>query len=418
MIKKFRYLMLLSFWAIFAGFSSMAQERQINFEHDTWKKIAKKAKAENKLIFMDCYTSWCGPCKLMAAEVFTQNAVADFFNSNFVNCKFDMEKGEGLELRKKLPIQFYPTFFLLNSDGTVIHKVVGSSSADEFIQYFTEGKTDNENYSALEKHYQSGERNANFMFKYLRSLRVANEESKETQVATDYFKSLKNEDLKNNDMWLVINYFLNDPTSKHFQYMVENRQFFYNMVGAEVVNSKIRTTYHNALSKQLEYYYPESGKPYNEALEDTMIIDLKKYDLPFSKNLLALIYLNKYSKENSWDNYAEVISAIVRFNLMDNDPELPETLSSAISLLIKGTSDPKWLSNVQNWSQYAIDRESNIGKRALLIENQADMLQKIGESQKADEDHKAAKTANDEAEKQGKKISVVPMMRLTTGGSH
>ena len=46
------------------------------------------------------------------------------------------------------------------------------------------------------------------------------------------------------------------------------------------------------------------------------------------------------------------------------------------------------------------------------------MLQKIGESQKADEAHKAAKTANDEAEKQGKKISVVPMMRLTTGGSH
>ena len=57
-----------------------------------------KAKAENKLVFMDCYTSWCGPCKYMTETIFPQEKAGEFFNPKFVCVKFDMEKGEGKEL--------------------------------------------------------------------------------------------------------------------------------------------------------------------------------------------------------------------------------------------------------------------------------------------------------------------------------
>ena len=60
-----------------------AQNRSITFEQtQEWKKIVKKAKKEKKLIFIDCYTSWCGPCKMLASKVFTQDVVADYFNPN------------------------------------------------------------------------------------------------------------------------------------------------------------------------------------------------------------------------------------------------------------------------------------------------------------------------------------------------
>ena len=66
---------LLALCALFISTSVLAQNRSVEFEHAKWKKVVKKAKKENKLIFVDCYTSWCGPCKMMAKDVFTQDHV-------------------------------------------------------------------------------------------------------------------------------------------------------------------------------------------------------------------------------------------------------------------------------------------------------------------------------------------------------
>ena len=63
----------------------------IKFEESSFASILAKAKAEKKLVFMDAYASWCGPCKLMEKNVFTDKNVADFYNKNFVNARIDME---------------------------------------------------------------------------------------------------------------------------------------------------------------------------------------------------------------------------------------------------------------------------------------------------------------------------------------
>ena len=39
---------------------------QTNFQDISFSEALKKAKEENKMVFVDCYTSWCGPCKYMA----------------------------------------------------------------------------------------------------------------------------------------------------------------------------------------------------------------------------------------------------------------------------------------------------------------------------------------------------------------
>jgi uncharacterized protein YyaL (SSP411 family) len=62
--------------------------------------LSFKAKKENKLIFVDAYASWCGPCKLMVKNIFPLKTVGDYYNSHFINAKIDMEKGEGIELAK------------------------------------------------------------------------------------------------------------------------------------------------------------------------------------------------------------------------------------------------------------------------------------------------------------------------------
>lgn len=82
-----------------------------------WDEALAKAKAENKLVFMDCYTSWCGPCKWMATEIFPQKEAGDYFNPKFISVKYDMEKGEGLKLKDKYKPSGYPTFFIIRPDG-------------------------------------------------------------------------------------------------------------------------------------------------------------------------------------------------------------------------------------------------------------------------------------------------------------
>ncbi len=50
----------------------------IQFEHITFAEGLAKAKAENKLIFVDAFTTWCGPCKMLTSKTFPDSAVGTF----------------------------------------------------------------------------------------------------------------------------------------------------------------------------------------------------------------------------------------------------------------------------------------------------------------------------------------------------
>lgn len=108
-------------------------EKGIQFTEASWAAIVKKAKAEKKIIFLDAYTSWCGPCKLMQKNVFTRADVGEIFNKNFINVKVDMEQGEGPQLARLFPLEFYPTLFFIDTRGDVVKKVVGYQSPESLI---------------------------------------------------------------------------------------------------------------------------------------------------------------------------------------------------------------------------------------------------------------------------------------------
>lgn len=114
--------------------NAQEENKGINFEKGKFSASLAKAKAEDKLIFMDIYASWCPPCIRMAKDVFPLEKVGLYFNKNFVNVKFDAEKGEGIEIAKKYKPTNYPTFLILNSDGEVLGRMIGGDSAEKFIK--------------------------------------------------------------------------------------------------------------------------------------------------------------------------------------------------------------------------------------------------------------------------------------------
>ncbi|WP_409014266.1 thioredoxin family protein [Dyadobacter sp. NIV53] len=110
------------------------EDTGIQFTSGSWSEILKKAKAEKKIIFFDAYTTWCGPCKLLQKNVFTRNDVADVFNKNFINVKFDMESGEGPKLAKKYPLEGYPTLFFIDANGKMVEQVTGYQNPETLIK--------------------------------------------------------------------------------------------------------------------------------------------------------------------------------------------------------------------------------------------------------------------------------------------
>ena len=113
---------------------------QTNFQDISFSEALKKAKEENKMVFVDCYTSWCGPCKYMADKVFPQKKLGKYLNDRFVSLKINAEQGEGVDIASKYSVSAYPTFLILKTDGTLIYRIVGGTEgADEFISKVEEG---------------------------------------------------------------------------------------------------------------------------------------------------------------------------------------------------------------------------------------------------------------------------------------
>ena len=113
---------------------TLAQADGIAFRVLSFSEALKRAEVEDKLLFVDCFTTWCGPCKRLSKVVFKDSLVADYFNRHFVNLKMDMEKGEGVELRKKYGVHAYPTLLFINSSGEVVYRLVGAEDAPELLK--------------------------------------------------------------------------------------------------------------------------------------------------------------------------------------------------------------------------------------------------------------------------------------------
>lgn len=105
----------------------------IEFFHGSFEEALDLAKLEGKMVFMDAYATWCGPCKGMSRDVFTNREVGELFNAKFISVKMDMEKGEGPALARKYGVRAYPTLFFLDADGKVKGKEMGYHNNDQLI---------------------------------------------------------------------------------------------------------------------------------------------------------------------------------------------------------------------------------------------------------------------------------------------
>lgn len=127
------FFALLLFSTVNAQSTKKGKKEGVNFFEGTWNELLEKAKKDKKPFWVDVYTTWCGPCKMMARQTFADAEVGKFTDTYFISYKLDAEKGEGVSISEKYGVEAYPTFLIFNAEGKLISKEEGFMDAERFV---------------------------------------------------------------------------------------------------------------------------------------------------------------------------------------------------------------------------------------------------------------------------------------------
>lgn len=165
-MKRIYALLVLSVFAVCAHAGN-----GIDFREDlTWEQAKDLAAREGKMIFIDFYTSYCIPCKIVEKEVFTDKAVYTLMNEKFISLKLQMDstkrdtefihswRSQSRDLEKAYEVKSFPTFAFINAKGELVHKFSSLCTVPEFLDVVEKALKPDAGYPINLERYKRGER--------------------------------------------------------------------------------------------------------------------------------------------------------------------------------------------------------------------------------------------------------------------
>lgn len=237
---------LLMFSPVFYG----QGHKGVNWEQGTLQDALRKAAGHKKgarLVFLDCYTTWCGPCKYMANTVFATEAAGNYFNENFVNIKIDMEKGEGPELAKKFQIPGYPTFIILSPDGKEIGRVIGSNELEPFIADVERARDTKNSVAYLKAQFEKSPTSDNAV-NYVEAMGRNAMSGEITRFMNENLSVLEDWTVFSDKMWRYIKLGISYDNRTILDYIIANKMQANSAFGSNRVNQALRGCYKRVLT--------------------------------------------------------------------------------------------------------------------------------------------------------------------------
>lgn len=285
--------------------SLMAMNDEISFFQGTWDQALQEATTQKKPLFIDAYATWCGPCKYMDKNVFTDANVANYFNEKFISYKLDVDQ-EG-EIAQKYEITAMPTYLFLDASGEVIYRQTGAMGAEDFMEM---AQTAYE-LPELDKRYKAGERDPEFIVKYL----LVNKESDNEElqaVADEYFENASEEALLTENGLKLMTYYVTDPDSKAFQFYLKNYNQYTEKFGDLAAEVAYNITY-AYLEDNIRLAVENSDASYIEKFEQFILKLNPAIPTPQAEEIVSLTYIQFYQMmenlEQDWPKYGKQVLA-------------------------------------------------------------------------------------------------------------
>lgn len=305
-----------------ALFSVENDGKGVKFEEGTFAEALALAKKENKLVFMDCYTAWCGPCKILAKKIFPIKEIGDFFNAHFVNIQMDMEKGEGKELAKRYDVKAYPTLLIVDADGNLVHRVTGVRPPQQLLEQMERGLSEETAYAPVKAKYDAGDRSPRVVTEYLLNMFAAGDmsEAQMNQAAKDYFASLSDEEKLSGEMIVFFENFATEPTHEAARYFLLHwKEYEALAADRDAAEKALLRIYFPALMNVL----PEPDL--NDANLSAVLADIKEAGILKEKTTLAyLVKVVELAADKDWEGmfkfYQKKVSKLTyKFGQMNLD---------------------------------------------------------------------------------------------------
>ena len=323
----------------------IAQEG-IQFQPGNWQDALSAARKADKLIFVDAYTSWCGPCKMMSREIFPLPDVGAFYNANFINVKMDMEKGDGPRLSGKYQVRAYPTFLFIDSDGMLVHRAAGYRDAENFIELAHAALDPARRLSALQQRFEAGERNPAFLYNYAFAAYEAFDGSHKPVV--DAYVQTQDDWTTFRNMEFAIT-FTETLDSPLFAYLIENPLPFQLRYGEKKIVDRVKYVVTNALF--------EGKADLNKAK------NLYRKAFPEEADrLVARFRVDYHQFEGELDQFAKAAVAYFDQYPSDDADELNDVAWDFYQLV----EDKSQLKKAVQWSQRSVDLDDNYNNNDTL----------------------------------------------------
>ena len=339
-------------FAIMLGFPQL-KATGIEFEEGSWEQILEKAQQEDKYIFVDCMTTWCGPCKYMAKNVFTLPEVASFYNQHFINVKLDMEKGDGKVLAKKFSIGAYPTFAFFNGAEELISRSVGSCSPKDFVAHGQKVLDGVDPIQKMYDKYASGEYDREFLYAYL--VHCDEKGMDYEKPLAEYLAEMDPANLMDEGDYDIFDRFVTDTDSEFFHEFERNLDAFKEKYGEKEVKNK----YQKCWMATLNYGV---GKNDQEKV-DQAVSKLESIATPYS-----MVWIRDYLIANKFMNFSQEAGYGQIRDYLDQGLQVSAmTLNNRAWEICEKEEKKKWLKEGIRWVEVAYEEAKETDPMASAI---------------------------------------------------
>lgn len=360
-------------------FTVTAQEKGIHFEHAlSWVDVKAKAKAENKYIFMDCFTTWCGPCKYMSTVIFPQGEAGDFFNDKFVNIEVQLDTtakdndqvkrwyADAHTIMTQYAINAFPTYLIFAPDGRVLHRIVGgSNTAKMFIDEVQQAFDTTKQYYTRLQQFENGRRDSDFLYQLAMQVYDAYDIPTGKKIMKAYLASQTS--LFTPAALKLITTYTTRSTDEYFGFIAEHAAEINQVMGAGMVENKVRSIF---LNEGNRLGWAKSVPDWGDVQKKIAA------RLPNDADEITVrIKINYFNTKRDWPNFEKaIVSYMKKYSHRMNDGEL----NSLAWNVFEHCKDMTCVAQILDWSKQLKET-----KEPAFLDTYANLLYKLGKKDAA-----------------------------------